>query len=67
MTRRPKTEPMAVAITGNEITRTDCRRCGTEVHGIDGRYACGLCGWVNHWSEGHGELPAESDDQHWDR
>lgn len=67
MTRRPKTEPMAVAITGNEITRTDCRQCGTEVHGIDGRYSCPLCGWVNHWSEGHGELPTESDDRSWDR
>ncbi|MFJ8842928.1 hypothetical protein ACIRFF_08500 [Streptomyces cyaneofuscatus] len=47
----------------SEITRTDCRRCGTEVHGLDGRYSCPLCGWVNHWSEGHTELPTEADDQ----
>lgn len=67
MTRRPKTEPMTVAATGNEITRTDCRRCRTEIFGIDGRYACGLCGWVNHWAEGDSDLPSEEDDKHWDR
>lgn len=45
-----------------EITRTECSRCGTEVHGLDGRYACGGCGWVNHYSDGHSELPgAETD------
>ncbi|WP_189273992.1 hypothetical protein [Streptomyces atratus] len=47
-----------------EITRTNCRRCGKEVHGIDGRYSCPLCGWVNHWSEGHTTLPTGRDDNH---
>lgn len=45
-----------------EITRTECARCRTEVHGIDGRYACPGCGWVNHYSEGHRELPTGADD-----
>mgnify|MGYP003575490692 CR=1 FL=1 len=45
-----------------EITRTECTRCGTEIHGVNGRYACPHCGWVNHWSEGHTALPpAEAD------
>ncbi|MBT2369162.1 MULTISPECIES: hypothetical protein [unclassified Streptomyces] len=52
----------AAADDGPKITRTDCDRCGTRVAGIDGRYACGVCGWVNHWSEGHRPLPpAEAD------
>ncbi|MGW3839674.1 hypothetical protein ACWD9X_14125 [Streptomyces sp. NPDC005075] len=54
-------------MTRTEITRTDCVQCGTEVHGIDGRYACPLCTWVNHWSAGNGALPTESDDRNWDR
>lgn len=58
-------EPAPAAVTQTEITRTDCRQCGTEVHGIDGRYACPLCGWVNHWSEGHSTLPGEMDDEGW--
>ncbi|WP_405676821.1 hypothetical protein OG292_19465 [Streptomyces sp. NBC_01511] len=45
-----------------EITEAECRRCGTLIAGLDGRYACPVCGWVNHWSEGHGALPAGSDD-----
>ncbi|WP_327677631.1 hypothetical protein [Streptomyces sp. NBC_00467] len=45
-----------------EITRTECTRCGTEVRGINGRYACPNCEWVNHWSDGHDQLPsAEAD------
>ncbi|MBT2389835.1 hypothetical protein [Streptomyces sp. ISL-1] len=60
MTRHTEVAPKPVT-TGTEITRTDCKQCGTEVHGIDGRYSCPLCGWVNHWSEGHNELPAEVD------
>lgn len=47
---------------GPEITRTDCRQCGTEIYGIDGRYACPACGWVNSWSEGHRDLPTARDD-----
>lgn len=45
-----------------EITRTDCQQCGTEVYGLAGRYACPLCGWVNHHSEGHSPLPTAEDD-----
>lgn len=64
MTTRP--EPaLAADGTGSEITRTDCKRCGTEVHGIDGRYACPNCQWVNDWSEGHRTLPTAQDDADW--
>jgi hypothetical protein len=45
-----------------EITETDCRQCGTRIAGLDGRYACPLCGWVNGHSEGHHPLPPASDD-----
>ncbi|MFI0165802.1 hypothetical protein [Streptomyces sp. NPDC017095] len=48
----------AAFLEGQEITTTGCGRCGTEISGVNGRYACGNCGWVNHWSEGHTELPA---------
>jgi uncharacterized Zn finger protein (UPF0148 family) len=46
----------------SEITRTECTQCGTEIYGVDGRYACPHCGWVNHWSEGHSRLPQARDD-----
>ncbi|MGW5027708.1 hypothetical protein ACWEO9_23005 [Streptomyces albidoflavus] len=29
----------------------------TEIYGVNGRYSCTVCGWVNPWYEGHGELP----------
>ncbi|MET9426715.1 hypothetical protein [Streptomyces sp. NPDC003036] len=45
-----------------EITETDCERCGTRIAGLTGRYACGACGWVNHWSQGHTDLPSARDD-----
>lgn len=45
-----------------DITRTDCARCGTEVYGLNGRYSCAGCGWVNHYSDGHSELPLASSD-----
>lgn len=61
-TRRPDPDPAAL-----EITRMDCRQCGTEIFGIEGRYACALCGWVNVWSEGNNELPSEDDDADWPR
>ncbi|RDG31300.1 hypothetical protein DVH02_33500 [Streptomyces corynorhini] len=35
---------------------------GTLIAGLDGRYSCGVCGWVNHHSEGHGPLPRAEDD-----
>lgn len=59
----PETAAAAAAfLDTQEITTTDCRRCGTEIHGINGRYSCGNCGFVNHWSEGHNELPTGQDD-----
>ncbi|MFF0740816.1 hypothetical protein ACFYVL_10475 [Streptomyces sp. NPDC004111] len=48
-----------------EITYTNCRRCGTEIAGLDGRYACGVCGWANHYSEGYHPLPTARDDPDW--
>ncbi|MFC5899442.1 DUF2089 domain-containing protein [Streptomyces zhihengii] len=45
-----------------EVTRTECKRCGTQIRGVNGRYACSLCGWVNHWSEGHSRLPPGTED-----
>lgn len=48
-----------------EITYTNCRRCGTEIAGLDGRYACGVCGWTNHYSEGYHPLPTAQDDPDW--
>lgn len=56
------TKPTPPTAADSEITRTECTRCGTEVHGIDGRYACPGCGWVNHWSEGHNLLPSAGED-----
>lgn len=45
-----------------EITESECRQCVTRVAGLDGRYACGVCGWVNDHLEGHHPLPpAEAD------
>lgn len=47
----------AAFLAGQQITTTDCRRCGSHIAGVNGRYACGACGWTNHWSEGSRELP----------
>ncbi|MGW6062633.1 hypothetical protein [Streptomyces sp. NPDC055189] len=52
-------------LESQEITTTDCRGCGTEVSGISGRYACGVCGWTNPWDEGHRALPVAEDDPDW--
>ncbi|MDX3772047.1 hypothetical protein PV683_41435 [Streptomyces sp. AK08-01B] len=46
-----------VSLPHPEITYIGCARCGTQIAGLDGRYACAGCGWVNDWSEGHGPLP----------
>ena len=54
-------EAAAAFLDSQEITTTDCRQCGTQIAGVNGRYAC-ACGWVNHWSEGHTELPATETD-----
>ncbi|MFH8989480.1 hypothetical protein [Streptomyces sp. NPDC017940] len=45
-----------------DITRTECPQCGSEVTGLNGRYACALCGWVNHWSQGTADLPGADED-----
>ncbi|WP_256096056.1 MULTISPECIES: hypothetical protein [unclassified Streptomyces] len=52
----------AAFLAGQEITTTDCRECGTQTSGVNGRYSCGVCGWSNHWSEGHTVLPPASED-----
>ncbi|MGV9705283.1 hypothetical protein [Streptomyces sp. NPDC003483] len=57
----PRTDTSAT-VAAAEITTTECRECGVELHGLNGRYACGLCGWVNHWSEGSTALPRAEDD-----
>lgn len=48
--------------TVSQITTTDCRDCGAQVSGLNNRYACPLCGWVNHWGEGSSDLPRAEDD-----
>lgn len=49
--------PTVEFLESQEITTTDCRQCGTQVSGVNGRYACGGCGWT----EGHNELPSGDD------
>ncbi|MCI3279135.1 hypothetical protein [Streptomyces cylindrosporus] len=59
----PETAAAAAAfLDSQEITTTDCRQCGTQISGVNGRYAC-ACGWMNHWSEGHTELPTAGQDR----
>jgi hypothetical protein len=63
--RQPETMPVidtTEALARKEITATMCHDCGAEVHGVNARYACGLCGWVNHWSEGSTPLLTAEDD-----
>ncbi|MGW7314348.1 hypothetical protein [Streptomyces sp. NPDC054854] len=69
MTRRPHRahRPDAYAeskapLPAPELTEAECRRCGTYIAGLDGRYACGVCGWVNDHSEGHRRLPRADED-----
>lgn len=65
MTTKPRSaEDAAKAadfLASRTITTTICQQCGTEIAGINGRYSCGICGWVNHWSQGDTELPALPD------
>lgn len=60
----PDADPVADAFdpVDPEITHAECRQCGTLIAGLDGRYSCGVCGWVNHHSEGHRALPRAEDD-----
>ncbi|MGQ4515890.1 hypothetical protein [Streptomyces sp. DW26H14] len=60
----PRRDPLAAGDPGPEITYAECRQCGTLIAGLDGRYSCGVCGWVNHHSEGHGPLPPAEDDRY---
>ncbi|MGW0363177.1 hypothetical protein [Streptomyces sp. NPDC002990] len=69
MTRRPPATHLPHAYTEStaplpapELTEAECRRCGTYITGLDGRYACGVCGWVNDHSEGHRRLPRADED-----
>ncbi|MGW5850371.1 hypothetical protein ACWFQ8_20885 [Streptomyces sp. NPDC055254] len=69
MNRRPRTarlseeRPESTApLPAPELTEAECRRCGTYIAGLDGRYACGVCGWVNDHSEGHRRLPRDDED-----
>ena len=58
MTRNPKPPKPDTMI--RELTVRDCPKCGVTVTGVNGRYACTACGWVNHWSEGNTPLPSSS-------
>ncbi|WP_411105899.1 hypothetical protein [Streptomyces sp. cmx-4-9] len=64
--RRPGAGPRSAAplppLPQPELTEAECRRCGTLIAGLDGRYACGVCGWVNDHSEGHRRLPRADED-----
>ncbi|GAX57281.1 hypothetical protein [Streptomyces olivochromogenes] len=62
MTAEHAPTPAVAFLESQEITTTDCRRCGTQIAGVNGRYACGACGWTNPWHEGHTELPTADDD-----
>ncbi|WP_223837893.1 hypothetical protein [Streptomyces venezuelae] len=74
MTRRPPeleptpaptqdpTPESTAPLPAPELTEAECRRCGTLIAGLDGRYACGVCGWVNDHSEGHRRLPRADED-----
>ncbi|WP_432043285.1 hypothetical protein [Streptomyces cadmiisoli] len=59
--------PAAAAgfLAAQEITTTECRGCGSQVSGVNGRYACGVCGWTNPWHEGHQDLPTAEADPDW--
>ncbi|MFD9338031.1 hypothetical protein ACFWBF_27055 [Streptomyces sp. NPDC060028] len=62
---RPSAERTAEStapLPAPELTEAECRRCGTYIAGLDGRYACGVCGWVNDHSEGHRRLPRADED-----
>lgn len=58
----PLPEPPVPELAAPELTEAECRRCGTYIAGLDGRYACGVCGWVNDHSEGHRRLPRADED-----
>ncbi|NEB79789.1 hypothetical protein G3I40_31905 [Streptomyces sp. SID14478] len=49
-------------LAGQQVTEKRCGGCGTVVAGVNGRYACGACGWINHWSDGDTSLPGAQED-----
>ncbi|MGW2936906.1 hypothetical protein ACWDA7_34795 [Streptomyces sp. NPDC001156] len=49
-------------LTPPEITRTTCGGCGALVEGLNERYSCTVCGWVNQWDDSTSPLPAAEDD-----
>ncbi|WP_353940172.1 hypothetical protein ABII15_00295 [Streptomyces sp. HUAS MG91] len=55
-------EAAASFLATQQITERACEKCGTMIAGVNGRYACGGCGWSNHWSEGLTQLPTSGDD-----
>ncbi|MFJ6795650.1 hypothetical protein [Streptomyces sp. NPDC091268] len=57
-----RTSESTAPLPAPELTEAECRRCGTYIAGLDGRYACGVCGWVNDHSEGHRRLPTADED-----
>ncbi|MET9883847.1 hypothetical protein ABZZ20_12015 [Streptomyces sp. NPDC006430] len=62
LTRAEQSADPTAALPAPELTEAECRRCGTYIAGLDGRYACGVCGWVNDHSEGHRRLPRADED-----
>lgn len=37
------------------------------VEGLNGRYSCALCGWVNRWDQSPAPLPSAQDDPDYDK
>lgn len=50
-------------LAGQRVTEKQCAECGAVVAGVNGRYACGACGWINHWSDGDTRLPGPEEDR----
>ncbi|NBM15908.1 hypothetical protein [Streptomyces sp. GC420] len=50
-----------------EITRGICGGCSAMVEGLNGRYSCALCGWVNRWDQSPAPLPSKEDDPDYDK
>lgn len=44
------------------FTRTTCSGCGAIVEGLNNRFSCTVCGWVNRWDDSTSPLPSAEDD-----
>ncbi|MEU8587656.1 hypothetical protein AB0C59_11750 [Streptomyces sp. NPDC048664] len=44
------------------FTRTTCAGCGAIVEGLNNRFSCTVCGWVNRWDDSTSPLPCAEDD-----